>query len=93
MPTLDDLLQTFNSEHGPEPTEKPLIEPIDYGNGVLYFDCIREQFAKSLSAWLGKHKNAVAVGLAPNLSNEGGGQSAYCEVRGYIVLVYYTKNK
>lgn len=92
MGTFDDLLKSIAPQEEQQ-SETALVDPIDYGNGVLYFDCIRDRFAKSLSAWIGAHKNAIVVAVAPNLSNEGGGPSPHCEVRGYIVVVYYTKNK
>lgn len=87
MGALEDLLKQISPKDN-EQSQDVLVEPTDYGNGVLYFDCIREQFAKSLSAWIGAHKNAIVVAVAPNLVD---GANSNSTIRGYIVVVYYTK--
>jgi hypothetical protein len=75
---LDNLMKDGTEE---EDTNE-IVTPKSYGNGVFYFGCIREQFAKSLSAWLGKTTFNITA-LAPIISNGGMG----CWIRGYLVIV------
>lgn len=90
MGALDDILKSIAPEQ--EPQQDTLVDPIDYGNGVLYFDCIREQFAKSLSVWIGAHENAIVVAVAPNMENYASGtQHGTLFLRGYIVVFYHAK--
>ena len=79
---IDNISKSFSpEEEGENKTE--LVEPTDYKNGVLYFDCVGEQFAKSISAWLGKNKKKYVDAIAPHYSS--GGLNA--GLKGYIVVV------
>lgn len=90
MSTFEDLLKQIAPQNN-EQSETTLVDPIDYGNGVLYFDCIRDQFAKSLSAWIGVHKNDVVVAVAPNFNGGDSNIVDRLNLRGYIVVVYRTR--
>ena len=42
-------------------TEPTIVQPDDYGQGVLYFPATGEVFAKSLSAYLNSHPEIVVT--------------------------------
>ncbi|MDD3019794.1 MAG: hypothetical protein PHX61_02285 [Alphaproteobacteria bacterium] len=81
MGVIDDITKSFSPEEDEKKTD--IIEPVDYKNGVLYFDCTGEQFTTSLSAWLGKNKKLYVDAIAPHYSS--GGLNA--GLKGYIVVV------
>jgi len=47
-------------------TPTDIVQPIDYGNGVLYFPCTNAVFGNSLSAYLDSHIARVQA-----VSNDG----------------------
>ena len=52
----------------------------DYGNGILYFDCIDDLFATTLSNYISEHNVTV-------ISISGANQGFYGEDKGNIVVV------
>jgi hypothetical protein len=43
-----------------------IVKPVNYGNGVYYFDAVKAQFGNSLSAFIERHPELEFVGMAPN---------------------------
>lgn len=56
-----------------------IVEPVDYGNGVYYFDCIGSTFANSLSSF-------IEIDNVTILSITGDGNGAYGTNLGYFVV-------
>jgi hypothetical protein len=45
-------------------------EPITFGDGVLFFDCVGEQFGKSLAHFIKTHKTRVQA-MSANTNHNG----------------------
>jgi hypothetical protein len=52
---------------------------VDYGNGVMYFDCTKADFGNALSRYLGKDLEVTSI--------TGDGTTGYGEDLGYWVTV------
>ncbi len=57
------------------------LPPVNYGNGVYYFDCTRHVFGNSLSSWMKDNPNFQVLAIAGN-DTGGNGFTA-----GYFVVV------
>jgi hypothetical protein len=53
----------------------------DYDNGVLYFGCVDNSFAMSLSKYISDHPNTTILSIS------GTNQDFYGEDHGYIVVI------
>lgn len=64
--------------------ESSIVEPIDYGNGVLYFDATYDltgaRFGKSLAAYIGRAGSNDVVAITSRVNFNG-------KPAGYFVIV------
>lgn len=58
-----------------------IINPIDYGNGVLYFPCVESKFANSLSDYLLANPSLRVDAIS------GDGTGGYGYDLGYFVVI------
>lgn len=65
------------------PALNQIVKPIEYGNGVYYFNCTERQFAVSLADFLSDTTKSVQT-------MTGDGSSGYGSDAGYFVVI---KNK
>lgn len=68
----------------PQPVSIEVVTPIDYGNGVYYFNCNGQTFAASLSYFLADTTKTVL-----SISGNGTGGTGYRQGMdiGYFVIV------
>jgi hypothetical protein len=72
-----------SARKGPQETSVSVIAPINYGNGVYYFNCNERSFATSLSAFIENTMNEETEIKAIS----GDGTIGHGYDRGYFVVV------
>jgi hypothetical protein len=71
----------YTTQIEPQNQTSSICQIKDYENGVLYFECVDNQFAMTLSDYIQNHPNVTIQSIS------GTKQDFYGEDHGYIVVI------